>query len=205
LYAGGPTTVRGFRQNELGPAVYIVDTYSQDSSTGALFFFADSSSTQERVVPTGGNTLAVANVELQVPSPVAPRLLQMAVFADAGRLWNRGAGGTTRTLIDDGPSIKVTPGLGVRIVSPFGAIRIDLGYNPYRLPSGAAYYNAPLQGGTAPLYCVSPGNTLQVRAGASAGLPPAQDAGACPSSFRPERRAGFLRRLNPSIWIGQAF
>ncbi|MBL0169287.1 MAG: BamA/TamA family outer membrane protein [Gemmatimonadaceae bacterium] len=205
LYAGGPTTVRGFRQNELGPAVYIVDGYRAVAENGEVFYRADSGSKNERVVPTGGNTLAVANLELQVPSPVIPRVLQWAVFADGGRLWNRGSGGTTRSLADDGPSVKVTPGMGVRIVSPFGTIRVDLGYNPYRLPSGAAYYNAPLQGGIAPLYCVSPGNTLRVRPGTTENAPPTQETGNCPSSFRPERGRGFLRRLNPSIWIGQAF
>lgn len=101
--------------------------------------------------------------------------------------------------------MKLTPGLGVRIVSPFGAIRIDLGYNPYQLPSGAAYYNAPLQAGVAPLYCVSPGNLLRVSSGSTAGAPRVQESGRCPSTFRPVRAPGFLRRLNPSIWIGQAF
>lgn len=206
LYAGGPTTVRGFRQNELGPAVYIVSGYREVRESGAVFYRADSGSiADERVVPTGGNTLVVANVEWQVPSPVIPRLLQLAMFADAGRLWTRGTGGTTRSPADDGPRVKITPGVGVRIVSPFGAIRVDLGYNPYRLPSGAAYYNAPLQGGIAPLYCVSPGNTLAIRAASGSDAPPAQDAGNCPSSFRPIRGTTFLGRLNPSIWIGQAF
>lgn len=204
LYAGGPTTVRGFRQNELGPAVYIVNKYSEVHENGETYYRADSASVYERVVPTGGNTLVVGNLELQIPSPVAPRLLQLAMFADAGRLWNRGTGGASRSLVDDGPRVKVTPGMGVRIVSPFGAVRIDLGYNPYRLPAGAAYFNAPLQAGTAPLYCVSPGNTLPV-IGSGVFAPPTQDSGACPSSFRPIRGNGFRGRLNPSIWIGQAF
>ena len=204
LYAGGPTTVRGYRQNELGPAVYIVDTYRRVAENGALYYRADSGSIAERVVPTGGNTLIVGNLELQAPSPIAPRLLQVAAFADAGRLWNRGSGAAARSLVDDGPLVKITPGVGVRIVSPFGAIRIDLGYNPYQLPAGAAYYNAPLQAGVAPLYCVSPGNALRVL-GTTDGAPPAQESGACPASFRPLRAPGFLRRLNPSIWIGQAF
>ncbi len=204
LYAGGPTTVRGFRQNELGPAVYIVNGYRKALENGTTFYRADSGIIAERVVPTGGNTLIVANLEWQVPSPIVPRVLQLATFVDAGRLWNRGSGVTTRSLVDDGPSVKITPGVGVRIVSPFGAIRVDLGYNPYRLPSGAAYFNAPLQGGVAPLYCVSPGNTLAVRDGVGVNAPPTQEAGSCPSSFRPVR-FGFFRRLNPSIWIGQAF
>jgi hypothetical protein len=143
----------------------------------------------------------VGNLEAQWASPVLPRLLQLAAFADAGRLWNRG--GTA--LRADGPVVKITPGLGVRVASPFGAVRIDFGYNPYALPAGAAYYNARPQAGVAPLYCVSPGNTLAVTPGAATGQPAAQASGSCPSSYRPTRRAGLFGRLNPSIWIGQAF
>jgi outer membrane protein assembly factor BamA len=205
LYAGGPTTVRGFRQNELGPAVYIVSGYAVDTVGSALFYRVDGNTVTERVVPTGGNTLVVGNLEAQWASPIAPKLLQLAAFADAGRLWNRGTSGSGASLRSDGPAIKITPGLGVRIASPFGAIRVDFGYNGYELPAGAAYFNAPLQAGIAPLYCVSPGNTLAVGNAAVVGAPPEQAAGACPSSFRPARNRGLLGRLNPSIWIGQAF
>ncbi len=204
LYAGGPTTVRGFRQNELGPAVYIVPEFSEVTEGGATFYRADTSTFEERVVPVGGNTLLVGNLELQVPSPVLSGLLSWAAFADVGRLWNRGDVIGVQQLGENAPGTKWTPGLGVRIASPFGAIRIDIGYNAYRLPAGAAYFNAPLQAGVAPLYCVSPGNTLAV-ASAEAGAPPVQKSGACPTTFRPAQRSGFLRRLNPSIWIGQAF
>lgn len=205
LYAGGPTTVRGFRQNELGPAVYIVPGFKEQVENGVTYFRADTSAFEERVVPVGGNTLLVGNLELQLPSPVLRGLLSWAAFADVGRLWNRGAVVGVQQRGSDAPGTKVTPGVGVRIASPFGAIRIDLGYNPYRLPAGAAYFNAPLQAGVAPLYCVSPGNTLPVLTSPMGGQPPVQASGACPATFRPPQRAGFLRRLNPSIWIGQAF
>lgn len=204
LYAGGPTTVRGFRQNELGPAVYIVSGYRVDTVAGEVFYRTDGSTVAERVVPTGGNTLVVGNLEARWRSPIAPKLLQLAAFADAGRLWNRAASGTSAARTDL-PTVAVTPGLGVRIASPFGAIRIDFGYNPYDLTSGAAYYNARPQAGVAPLYCVSPGNTLVVRPASSSAAPPVQEAGACPTTFRPIRRNGLLGRLNPSIWIEQAF
>lgn len=205
LYAGGPTTVRGFRQNELGPAVYIVSGYREVVENGVSYYRADEQSVAERVVPTGGNTLVVANLEAQWASPVLPKLLQLAAFADAGRLWNRGGAARGASLRADGPIIKVTPGLGVRVASPFGAIRVDFGYNPYALPAGAAYFNAPLQEGVAPLYCVSPGNTLVVGSSVVTGQPPVQAAGSCPATYRPSRRTGILGRLNPSIWIGQAF
>ncbi len=205
LYAGGPTTVRGFRQNELGPAVYIVPAYETVVENGLTYFRADTSSFEERVVPVGGNTLLVGNVEVQVPSPVLRGLLSWAAFADVGRLWNRGDVPGVQQLGENAPGTRWTPGVGVRIVSPFGSIRVDLGYNPYRLPAGAAYFNAPLQAGIAPLYCVSPGNTLPVFPATAPAEPPLQSSGACPTSFRPAQRPGFLRRLNPSIWIGQAF
>jgi outer membrane protein assembly factor BamA len=205
LYAGGPTTVRGFRQNELGPAVYIVPGFDVDQERGLTFYRADTTALEERVVPVGGNTLLVGNLELQAPSPVLRGFLSWAAFADVGRLWNRGDVVGVQQVGSDAPGTKVTPGLGVRLASPFGAIRIDLGYNPYRLPAGAAYFNAPLQAGVAPLYCVSPGNTLPVLTSLVAGQPPLQSGGACPATFRPPARRGFLRRLNPSIWIGQAF
>jgi outer membrane protein assembly complex protein YaeT len=199
LYAGGPTTVRGFRQNELGPAVYIVGDTVSVTANGLTYIRAKPGAVAERIVPTGGNSLLVGNLELQMPSPFLSRLLQWAVFTDAGRLWNRAL---TQSLAEDGPAIKVTPGAGVRIASPFGAIRIDLGYNAYRSPPGAAYFNARLNAaGVAPLYCVSPSNTLPI----TSGISPTQASGACPATFRPAESHGFLSRINPSIWIGQAF
>jgi len=205
LYAGGPTTVRGFRQNELGPAVYIVSAYEEVTENGQTYYRVGEATQTERVVPTGGNTLLVGNLEAQWPSPIAPRLLQLAAFADAGRLWNRGGSVRGVSLASEGPIVKITPGAGVRISSPFGAIRIDFGYNPYDLPAGAAYFNARPQKGVAPLYCVSPGNRLRVSASSVPEAPAIQESGACPAAFQPVRRSGLLGRLNPSIWIGQAF
>jgi outer membrane protein insertion porin family/translocation and assembly module TamA len=203
LYAGGPTTVRGFRQNELGPAVYIVPRFEEVEENGQTFLRAPLTVNEERVVPVGGNTLVVGNVELQAPSPVLRGLLSWAAFADVGQLWNRGRVPGVEQQLRSRNALKWTPGVGVRVASPFGSVRIDLGYNGYALPSGAAYFNAPLANGVAPLYCISPGNTLPVTRDANGGL--LQASGPCPDSFRPPVRNGFLRRLNPSIWIGQAF
>jgi len=182
-----------------------VSNFEEVAEGGQTYYRTGSGTVTERVVPTGGNTMLIGNLEAQWPSPIAPRLLQLAAFADAGRLWNRVGSVRGGSLRADGPIVKVTPGAGVRIASPFGAIRIDFGYNPYELPAGAAYYNAPLQAGVAPLYCVSPGNRLRVNAAVAPNAPAVQESGACPASFRPVRRSGLLGRLNPSIWIGQAF
>jgi outer membrane protein insertion porin family/translocation and assembly module TamA len=202
LYAGGPTTVRGFRQNELGPAVYIVRGLDTVRVGNDVFLEVDANATTERVVPTGGNRVIVLNAELQLRSPVLPRLLQWAVFTDAGQVWNRTTGASTRL---SGGGLRVTPGAGVRILSPFGAIRFDLGYNGYELTDGAAYFNASpdVRTGRAPLFCVSPGNRLPLVTDTDGTR--IQRAGSCPATFRPAARRGLLGRLNPSIWIGQAF
>ena len=209
LYAGGPTTVRGFRQNELGPVVYLLNDFQTLRIPGSedVYYLADPDSIPvERTIPAGGNSLAVANLEAQFRSPLLPQLLSLAVFTDAGTVWDR----DVRTADERGP--RFTPGAGVRIRSPFGAIRIDLGYNPYDPIGGAAYYITPARELTTPtrrtvqeLYCVSPGNALRVRPPAIAEGFPVQERGSCAAEFRPRASRGFFRRLNPSIWIGQAF
>lgn len=207
LFAGGPTTVRGFRQNELGPVVYIptsYDTVHADGRRGGnpanpadtVYFRAHSDSGQ-RTIPTGGNTLFVAMLEARLPSPVLPELLQFAAFADVGEVWNRGAEGTSLGF----NSLMVTPGIGVRVQTLIGFVRLDWAYNPYQRPAGSAYFDTSVASGGA-LFCVSPENTLRVT---SAGGAAQQTAGACPATFRPTRSSTFLGRTNLSFSIGQAF
>ena len=207
LYAGGPNSVRGFRQNELGPTVYVLSSFRPEPVPGggdSLFYLrppADDSTGFERAVPTGGNAVMLGTVELRIKSPVLPRLIQWALFEDFGQVWNRGD--TLNFAIRD---LRLTPGGGVRIFTPIGAIRMDVGYNRYRRPPGAAYYDAPLQGATAPLYCVSPGNTLIAHRTVVDGQNVyTQDAGVCDGTFRPERERSRWRRLTFNFSIGQAF
>jgi outer membrane protein insertion porin family/translocation and assembly module TamA len=200
LFAGGPTTVRGFRQNELGPQVYLVNGFEERVVDGRTVYVVPDTGRARQVqrsIPAGGNALLVGNLELQLPSPVLPNLLGLAVFSDAGQVWNRGrnAGGGLSGL-------RVTPGAGVRVRSPFGAIRVDLGYNPYRASVGSALFITPGDPESQVLYCVSPGNRLGVT---DLGDGARQEGGRCPVTYRPPGSRGFFRRLNPSIWIGQAF
>ncbi len=202
LFAGGPTTVRGFRQNELGPQVYLVQGFETRAEAGRLTYVVPAGGpgrAVQRSIPAGGNALLVGNLEAQVRSPVLPDLLGLARFTDAGQGWNRGrrAGGGVRGL-------RFTPGAGVRVRSPFGAIRVDLGYNPYQAPAGSALYITQGDPASRVLYCVSPGNGLAVTESTD-GTPARQEAGRCPATYRPPSGGGFFRRLNPSIWIGQAF
>lgn len=205
LYAGGPTTVRGFRQNELGPVVYIARRFHTEiTAIGDTIYVADTDARPDRVVPTGGNTLAVGTVEYRLRGPVLPELLQTTLFVDAGEVWNRGGGsqGTGfRTL-------RVTPGVGLRVFTAVGAIGMDVGYNNYARRHGASYFLPPVgASGEAALICVSPGNTRPVRTVSTGEGRPVlrQDAGECPGSFRPNRSNSVASRFTFQFSIGQAF
>jgi len=221
LYAGGANTVRGYRQNELGPVVYLPESealrvcteptgecITPDAARDTVYFSSNESEDPSRVLPVGGNSVAVANVEVRVPSPVLPERLQLALFADAGQVWTRGAGGVERGF----GQLRVTPGFGVRVATLVGPIRVDVGYKPYERESGAAYIDAPVPagGGEAPLFCVSPGNGLAVtgwKPDISLNDPDLKQETAprgCPTTFRPEKRSA-LRRFAFHVSIGQAF
>jgi len=131
FYGGGPNDVRGFDRNELGPVVYVVPKTHVDA-VGTDSISPDS----VRVAATGGNRLAVANVELRVPSPILSSRLRLAAFVDAGGVWQHG--GTERTAL-----IRLTPGIGLRVATPLGPARLDVGYNPYKLQPGTLFQFDP--------------------------------------------------------------
>jgi outer membrane protein assembly factor BamA len=202
LYAGGPTTVRGFAQNELGSVIYIASSFVPVAlnATDTVFRVADSVKTYRRLVPVGGNTLVVGNLELRLRSPVLPELLQWTLFTDAGEVWNRGAPSVAERI-----KFKVTPGMQLTAFSPVGAVRAVLGYNPYDRPSGPLYYEATAaEGGGLP--CVSPGNIIPAHIVNGANGPVLSQAEAvCPATFKPPSQSSFRNRLTFSFAIGQAF
>lgn len=213
LYAGGPNSVRGFRFNELGPVVYVVDRFREDTATnGEIYYHADSTVVKGdwRAVPTGGNTLMVANLEARLPSPFLSDLLRYAVFVDAGRVWNRDR---TSTVAGGFRELRITPGGGIRIASPVGPIRVDVGYNPYERPAGVAYnaFRGADENKVAPLYCVSPDNTRPVVPGDQPGDPKKQreivdgQARPCSPTFVPSQPTSWLKRLTFNFSIGPAF
>ena len=209
LYAGGPTTVRGFAQNELGSAIYIASTpfLVVPPAVSGLpdTVVRDTSGIQRRVVPVGGNSLVVGNVELRLRSPILPELLQLTLFTDAGQVWNRGS-----TSALSGVKLKVTPGIQMTAFSPVGPVRVAVGYNPYRRPTGPLYYEATAYGG-APLLCVSPNNAVPTHFSPTdpqTGLVTiTQDtpAGGCPATYQPPKDNRFRSKLTFSFAIGQAF
>ena len=211
LYAGGPTTVRGFSQNELGSSIYIANDADfsvvlpkASNLADTLFRVADSVHSFRRTVPVGGNSMIVTNLELRLPSPFLSDVLQWTVFADGGDVWNRGQTNTFQNF-----SFKVTPGFQLTAFSPVGPVRIVVGYNPYRRPAGPLYFEVPNSGtgsetspGPGTLPCVSPGNLLPVHL---VGGVLTQSDGRCPATFTPSSASSIRSRLTFGLAIGQAF
>jgi outer membrane protein assembly factor BamA len=216
LYAGGPTTVRGFSQNELGSLIYISrPKYEQFLSTDLLLrpetlvlqpTATDSTfgARVRRVVPVGGNSLFVGNLELRLRSPVLPELLQFTIFTDAGEVWNRGT-----PQVSSGVKLKVTPGIQLTAFSPVGPVRLAVGYNPYQRPKGPIYYEAT-ELADAPLLCVSPLNNIPTHFEYDPDDPTritkiTQNTALCPATYQPAKDNSFRSKLTFSFAIGQAF
>jgi len=207
LYAGGPTTVRGFSQNELGSLIYIAKGYDRFlfgvSDTVLRLPLADTG--YKRIVPVGGNSLLVGNLELRLRSPFLPELLQWTLFTDAGEVWNRGTSQIKAV------RLKVTPGIQLTAFSPVGPVRVAVGYNPYQRPKGPIYYEAT-ELADAPLLCVSPLNEIITRFEYTDPTDPnkitkiTQTPGSvCPATYQPAKDNRFRSKLTFSFAIGQAF
>jgi len=108
--------VRGYVRNGLGPRVYVTDSVLPVQASA-----------------TGGNSLLVVNAELRFATPLFPDRMRVALFVDAGQVWERG--GTS-----DVSGVRVTPGMGLRFTTPLGPIRVDAAYNGYAPEPGPLYY-----------------------------------------------------------------
>lgn len=157
FYAGGPNSVRGFRRNALGPTAYVWTEVEGEADT----------------IPSavGGTQMVVTNVEMRMPSPLYSDYFRLAAFVDAGQVWARGS-----ELYGLG-DVRVTPGVGVRIATPVGPMRLDVAYNGYPPARGPLYR---VEAGT--------GDLIQV-----------DDA-----HVPPDDRS-FWQRLEVSFAVGQAF
>jgi outer membrane protein assembly factor BamA len=171
--------------------VYIVDTFAVsntviDDNPTQLYRATD----QSRVLqysPTGGNTLIVASAEWRYRLPSFGGRLQLATFVDAGQVWNRPQQNFTFS------DLRVTPGMGVRVRSPIGPLRVDVAYNGYASTPGSAYF----VGTDNVLRCVSPGNQF------STGI--VGTGQTCDPTFTPKPSESVLSKLTFNFSIGQAF
>jgi len=128
FYTGGANSVRGFAQSRLGPRVLFSEPQIllSDSVGGGMcdpgdvagLTCAPDAATLLDPQPTGGTRLIEANAEVRFPIGGA---FEGVVFADVGQAW---AADESIEL----SSMEFTPGVGVRIPSPVGPIRIDVAY-----------------------------------------------------------------------------
>jgi hypothetical protein len=161
-------------------------------------------------VPTGGTRLLDANAEVRFRDPFFPNLLQWTVFTDAGNVWETSSSSNPKL---GAKSFRVTPGLGLSILSFLGPIGVTAGYNDKPQPRAPLYYNdvyratnetgveqPNVSSGTV---CLQPTgiSTLHKRGGRWV-----QDPGECgTSTFQPARRQRFADKIVLLFSIGQAF
>ncbi len=127
FFLGGSNTVRGYAFNRLGPVVYVIDSVAT---------FEQVADTTVQVSASGGDLLALANVELRFPLGGGNRF-QGVVFVDAGFIGDRVGQFEDR--------YRITPGAGMRVGTPVGPIRLDVGYNPHPSEPGSMFRQ---EGGT---------------------------------------------------------
>jgi outer membrane protein insertion porin family len=174
FYAGGPNSVRGYALNELGPRVYVT---ADTSDTNRVIQGGDTTYRDLRTSPTGGNTVLVASLELRLPTPIFPDRMRLGLFLDAGQVWERG------DKLSSIRGVRVTPGLGLRFVTPLGPVRLDAAYNGYPPEPGPLYF---LNTATSSLTAVT-------------------DSAGNPVTLRPTRPQAFWRRVTVQFAVGQAF
>jgi outer membrane protein assembly complex protein YaeT len=214
LYAGGATSVRGFQQNQLGALIYVTNVAvapTPPAGDTVYFALAPDQTGIQTPIPVGGSSLVVLNLEMRVRSRFFPDLLQYVLFADAGDVWNRAtaleaksSSHTASSLFLNG--LKWTPGIGFRLVTPVGPFQVNVGYNPHPQPKGPIYYSSQVnEKGFAPLYCVTPGNTIPAVINPESGLYEQDPDRSCPAEFQPDQKFSFLSRLTLTFSIGPDF
>ena len=135
FFSGGANSVRGFAQNQLGPRVLTVDPSSllfpiDGQSTGlvpcasaeVMDLTCNANPLNDGAFgtprPNGGDIVLEGSLEYRM---ALGRSLEAALFTDFGRIWTEpGSGKVSR--------LEISPGVGIRYLSPVGPIRVDLGY-----------------------------------------------------------------------------
>lgn len=109
FFAGGPRSVRGFKQNTLGPR----ETEDKDSD------------------PIGGNFKLVGSAELVLPSFFGDQFAKTAritTFFDAGNVWQTGDSNSDVSHGFDLKDLRYSVGIGASWLSPIGALSVSLGF-----------------------------------------------------------------------------
>jgi hypothetical protein len=179
----------------------------QGTDSVVYFTYNPDSARQRRIVPVGGNTLFVTNLDYRLRSPVLPQLLQFTLFTDVGTVWNR------NTLTTFGGFRPYwTPGLGVRVFTPLGPIQVNAGYNPYPPVLGQALFtpsrDLAINEGFKDVYCAVPegfAGDIPHYLRQNGAWVPIPNNSPCPQKFQPQTNSNFFRRLTFTFSIGPDF
>jgi len=121
FFAGGASDLRGFGFEEAGPFILVPER----DSNGDIIFNGNGTP-RMRINPLGGNAVIVINNELRFPLFGG---LGGTVFADTGNVFPR-----VRDLKPG--KLTQTLGFGVRIKTPVGPLRLDMGFLVWNKPPG---------------------------------------------------------------------
>ncbi|VFP78573.1 Outer membrane protein assembly factor BamA [Candidatus Erwinia haradaeae] len=126
FYAGGLSTVRGFRSNTIGPKAVYYNTSTSKCSTIHPNGICHSNDA------VGGNAMAVVSSELITPTPLIDvkysNSIRTSLFIDAGTLWDTHWVKITDTDLVHIPdysqpgSLRISTGLSVQWMSPIGPL-----------------------------------------------------------------------------------
>ena len=163
MYSGGANSVRGYGENELGPRILTIDASTLVANAKSIgggicgrtletIQFCDPNSAGLSRAdfipqPLGGTTLLEGSIEYRFPFPGGQWARQFigAVFLDGAVVGHADLGSNPPPL---GNRVNgtgaVTPGFGIRYVSPIGPVRMDLGLNPNRAEDLAVVTAVPI-------------------------------------------------------------
>ncbi|WP_298775519.1 outer membrane protein assembly factor BamA [uncultured Shewanella sp.] len=148
FYAGGSTSIRGFKSNTVGPrAVYSTSSTNNCSSSSSggscTTSGTDSSVSVTNGSSVGGNAIATASIEMIVPTPFLDEAYTNSVrtsfFIDAGNVWNTefdygsysGMPASEYAKLQDysDPTlIRASWGVSVQWISPMGPMVFNLAW-----------------------------------------------------------------------------
>ncbi len=134
FFAGGASTVRGYRHNSLGPQVADQDELDRLNYTSDVLLPDNPA--------RGGNYLMLTNLEWRFPMPVLSRWsFASVIFFEGGNVWAELSqlrlqgfriyskpGDPTDPASTKAWDYRWSYGTGLRLDTPFGPVRVDVGF-----------------------------------------------------------------------------